>query len=68
MTIREFIPLLGYSQEVTIWHKPHTLAERYERYTTDIAGEAYLEDYILDSGITSIGANADGILVIYCIG
>lgn len=67
MTIREFISYLGYSQEMTIWHKQHALAS-YERYTTDIAGEIYLEDYILDSGITSIGANADGILVIYCIG
>ena len=67
MTIREFLSYLSYSQEITIWHKQHALAS-LERYTTDIAGEAYIEDYILNSKITSIGANADGILVIYCIG
>ena len=67
MTIREFIGYLTYSQEITIWHK-QTHAGTYKRYTTDIVGEAYLEDSILDSRITTINTDSDAILVIHCIG
>ena len=66
MTIRQFISYLTYSQEITIWHK-QTEAGTYKRYTTDIVGEAYLEDFILDSRIRSINTNMDAILVIHCI-